>query len=350
MTKQKNPSKKGTSSAKENTSGAIPMGSTTSVNNQFADNFFKKVFETKEAIQDLLRYVGEPIPKDAKIEILFQHPVLIGNRSNDLAFLLNLIFYYFFEQQSTESFNLPVRFLLYIARAIENYIAERNGNLYGKTRLLIPEIKSYAIFTGVEEKPPTEFRTVQRLSDSYLTKPLKENIESQPSFSFELCVICYNMRTTYQEMEQFIQSNIIPERLNGIENVLVQYAMFINSVKYELFINQVTTNTDKAKQIILKICNLFLERGYLVFYFTDQEVIHMTLEQLSAEEVIRFQEREVGIEIGRKEGRKEGKEDHLKELVTKKIKKGKSLVVIAEELEEEESTIQQIMKEIKIEV
>ena len=52
-------------------------------------------------------------------------------------------------------------------------------------------------------------------------------------------------------------------------------------------------------------------------------------------------------EIGLTEGRAEGKELKLRELIEKKLHKGKSLQVIADELEEDLSTIEEIVGEME---
>ena len=44
-------------------------------------------------------------------------------------------------------------------------------------------------------------------------------------------------------MERFLEENEVPQRFRGIENTLIQYAMFVNTVKYELKEEQVETNT-----------------------------------------------------------------------------------------------------------
>ena len=53
---------------------------------------------------------------------------------------------------------------------------------------------------------------------------------------------------------------------------------------------------------------------------------------------------ERGREAGRKEGRQEGKLDFLREQIQKKLSKGKSTVVIAEELEIEEALVLELVQ------
>ena len=56
--------------------------------------------------------------------------------------------------------------------------------------------------------------------------------------------------------------------------------------------------------------------------------------------------RKAGLEAGRTEGIASGKKELLKQQVQKKLAKGKSLEVIADELEEDVSTIQPIIDEV----
>ena len=54
-----------------------------------------------------------------------------------------------------------------------------------------------------------------------------------------------------------------------------------------------------------------------------------------------------GIEIGEKRGEKMGENKKMKELITKKLAKGKEITQIADELEEDKQTIERLIMEIK---
>jgi len=54
---------------------------------------------------------------------------------------------------------------------------------------------------------------------------------------------------------------------------------------------------------------------------------------------------EILLREGRQEGRQEGENQKLAEQITKKLAKGKSVAVIADELEETEETIERMIKE-----
>ena len=58
-----------------------------------------------------------------------------------------------------------------------------------------------------------------------------------------------------------------------------------------------------------------------------------------------WEERELDRREAREEGRQEGRQEILKELIRKKLAKGKDISVIAEEMEEEEETIRNIVED-----
>ena len=59
---------------------------------------------------------------------------------------------------------------------------------------------------------------------------------------------------------------------------------------------------------------------------------------------------ERALEAGRREGIEAGKKELLRQKIEKKLAKGKSIEVIADELEEEVASIQRILDEIEAEV
>ena len=100
-----------------------------------------------------------------------------------------------------------------------------------------------------------------------------------------------------------------------------------------------------------------IERGILrdMLLAEKGEVVHMLLTEYDEKRHLRntFEEGrkeglEEGIEQGRKQGLKEGmekgREEKLREQVHKKLSRGKMLIEIAEELEEQISVIEQMIK------
>ena len=90
------------------------------------------------------------------------------------------------------------------------------------------------------------------------------------------------------------------------------------------------------------------------FVKNKAEVISMTIFEYDEEEHMRLEREEQyrkGEEHGEKRGieigEKKGENKKLKELITKKISKGKTIPQIADELEEDEQTIERLIMEIK---
>ena len=82
-----------------------------------------------------------------------------------------------------------------------------------------------------------------------------------------------------------------------------------------------------------------------------REAKNVSIYEYDQEKHIR-QEREEAWEAGEKAGweagEKAGRADHLKELIQKKLARGKTILEIADALEEEEDTIRQLVEEMKM--
>ena len=76
-----------------------------------------------------------------------------------------------------------------------------------------------------------------------------------------------------------------------------------------------------------------------------REAKNVSIYEYDQEKHIR-QEREEAWEAGEKAGERKGEENKLKNQIQKKLAKGKSVSEIAEALEEEEDTIQRLVKEL----
>ena len=92
-----------------------------------------------------------------------------------------------------------------------------------------------------------------------------------------------------------------------------------------------------------------IERGILreMLLAEKGEVVHMLLTEYDEKRHLRntFEEgRKEGLEEGMEQGRKQGREEKLREQVHKKLSRGKMLIEIAEELEEQISVIEQMIK------
>lgn len=91
-----------------------------------------------------------------------------------------------------------------------------------------------------------------------------------------------------------------------------------------------------------------IERGILTDILLTEKgvVLHMLLTEYDEKKHLRntFREgREEGLEAGEKIGREMGRREKLKEMVEKKLSRGKTVLEIAEELEEEIPVIEEMV-------
>ena len=92
-----------------------------------------------------------------------------------------------------------------------------------------------------------------------------------------------------------------------------------------------------------------MKAGILTEYLKKKgsEVVNMLIAEYDYDLDVEVQREEAyaaGRQEGQQEGRQEGQQEKLKELVKRKLEKGKSIDVIAEELEETTEEIARIIK------
>lgn len=119
------------------------------------------------------------------------------------------------------------------------------------------------------------------------------------------------MRITSEEYLAFYTYNSIPNRFGSIHNSLVQYALFVDSLKCWCKINRKNLKTVEGRQYFLNLCNLFLQRGYLLYILENKEVVNMVLEQMTREDIAKQEGWVEGWVEGKEEGKKEGKEEGI---------------------------------------
>lgn len=171
--------------------------------------------------------------ENEKITIANVRPVLFGNKENDLAILGDELFYIMAENQATVSPNVPYRLLEYITAGLRSTV-DSEQLLYGRKRVYFPIPKLYMIQTGIEMLKGNLPEKVQYdicLSDSYLSMDEKyKGKEIGPDL--DAVVHVYDFRMTRDEILDYIEQNILPDRFQSYENDLRNYALTANGVTY----------------------------------------------------------------------------------------------------------------------
>ena len=161
------------------------------------------------------------------------------------------------------------------------------------------------------------------LSDAYAQK------EDTHSPMLELCVKVININPE--------QGHEILDRCS----ILREYSEFVEILRK----HQQTGSSDAYKNAVEEC----MKAGILTEYLKKKgsEVVNMLIAEYDYDLDVEVQREEAyaaGRQEGQQEGRQEGQQEKLKELVKRKLEKGKSIDVIAEELEETTEEIARIIK------
>ena len=284
-------------------------------NKKYKDTVFRLLFNNKKEALGLYNNLYDADYTDESlIEIVTLEDVLFTPRKNDIAFTMNGRFMVLLEHQSTINENMPLRFLIYIARLYEKIIDV--DNIYRKRLLKIPTPEFTVLYNGSDDlikdgRKVTELEL--RLSDAF----------KEEDVQLELKIKVIDIR--YPSHNKAITKS----------DTLEQYSCFIQIVED---CRKQEKNLDKAMK---KAIDIAIEKGILKEFLIrhSAEVRNMlTLEY--NEEVAKRVEREEAMEEGRVAGRLEGErkerrkaEEARKLLIINNLRKGRPCDIVAEFLD-----------------
>lgn len=245
-------------------------------------------------------------PED--IEFATLEGVLYLARKNDLAFTVRKRVLVIGEHQSTINQNMPLRSAIYYGRTMERLVDPRS--MYRSRRVGIPTPEFYVFYNGSEDQP---LEQTLYLSDSYLEKT------DGPMLELKVKVININLPECHP--------------LLSLCRPLYEYSWFIWKVKEYL---ERGRNRDEAIGAAMEDC---VGQGIMTEFIRKHgsEVRNMLFGEFVLEDA-----KEVWEEEAREEGRVEGADYLLVQLVSKKLRRGKSAEVIADDLETEPGKIRKI--------
>ena len=284
----------------------------------YKSTVFAMLFGDRERLLKLYNAIsGKNYQDPEELEINTLENAIYMGMKNDLSFLIDdrLSLY---EHQSTVNPNMPLRFLFYISDLYSGMTTEEN--FYGRKALSIP-IPCFVIFyNGAEPQPD---RKILRLSDLYTVR-MKET-------QLELTAVLLNINRNHNR-----------ELMEACRD-LKDYAEYVDRVrKYarELPLSEAVERaiTECIREGILKE---FLEKN-------RAEVKKMSIYEYDQEKHIRMERQDAwedGMQEGIKEGELRGRNAQLVEQIKKKLDRGKSISRIAEELEETEERIRELIRE-----
>ena len=281
-------------------------------NRTYKATIFAMLFEDKEHLLELYNAIsGKHYTNPEMLEINTLENAIYMAMRNDISFLIDARLS-LYEHQSTYSPNLPLRFLLYISALYSSMT--REANLYGTKPIELPPPRFVIFYNGKVEQPD---RQILKLSDLYTIKE---------ECSLELEAVMLNVNSGHNK------------ELMEMSHTLWEYAEYTARVREYAEVMELEEAVERAiKECIQEgILKEFLEKN-------RAEAKNMSIFEYDQEKHIK-QEREEAWEEGRKEGKKAGERDMLLKLAEKKLRKGKTIAEIAEELEESEKTIKEILE------
>lgn len=281
---------------------------TLTVNRTFKSTVFIMLFEDRKNLLELYNAItGKDYADPELLEINTLENAIYMTMKNDLSFLIDgrLSLY---EHQSTKNPNLPLRFLLYISRLYSKII--RDANLYGEKIVQIPAPEFIIFYNGKEKMPE---RQILKLSDMYTVKRGKPKLELEATM---LNISGSNNR-----------------KLKEACRTLKDYAIYTDKIRMYTESMELQEAVDRAIEECIRenVLREFLQKH-------RAEAREMSIFEYDQERHMQ-QEREAG----REEGREEGRLQMLQELVQKKLTRGMSIAGIAEDLEEPEERIREII-------
>ena len=135
-------------------------------NRKYKDTLFAKLFSTAERLIELYNAIaGTSYGMDTPIVLNTLVGVFFNKMKNDVSFVIDGKFVVLVEHQSTINTNMPLRFLLYIARLYEKILDM--SAMYREKLLKIPTLELIVLYNGTKPFPPEQ---TLRLSDAFIAQ------------------------------------------------------------------------------------------------------------------------------------------------------------------------------------
>ena len=283
---------------------------------EYKDRLFRFVFRRKEDLLSLYNAVaGTNYDDPDALEVNTLDNVFYLSMKNDLSFLisgtLNL-----YEHQSTYNPNMPLRGLMYFAGLYEKYIAASNINIYSSAPKTLPFPQHFVFYNGTDRQPD---RKVLYLSDLF-----EKHGNGVPALECRTVMLNINYGHNKDLLEKCHR--------------LGEYAVFVARVRDNL------ARDLPLKHAVMEAIDSCIAEGILQDILIRQkaEVVQMVLETYD-KELYEKDIRNEGYDKGYADGKNDGCQMKLRELIEKKLSKGKTTAEIAEDLEEDLAVIEPII-------
>ena len=290
----------------------------------YKDTVFRMLFNNKENLLELYNGVNNKHYTNVDdLTINTLENAIYLNMKNDVSCIFNFSLN-IYEHQSTYNPNMPLRNLFYVAKLIEKelIISKKKNSLYGEALIQIPAPEFIVFYNGTDKDLPD--KTICKLSDSYIEPTSKPKLELEVTILninigknktlFEHCQTLYEYSLYVDCVRKFARDMPIAQAVPKAVDYCIEHNILAKFLK-----------KNKAEVVAMSIleCN----------YEEELEKIKYSMREVLTEEIRQEVRHEVRQEV-RQELYDETRNNLLLEQIQKKLQKGKSLEVIADETEQ----------------
>lgn len=284
------------------------------VTTQYKDNVFCMLYRDKTNLLDLYNALNDT--SYANIDDLSVTTLPGGvymKYKNDASFVFGQDLY-MFEQQSTQNPNMPLRFLHYVSDVYREMFA--NAELHRSKLISLPMPHFVTFYNGRESMKESE--TILKLSDMFKKRTKDEESELVQEIEPEL------------ELKVRVININLDNRSSGILNkcpTLLDYMLFVDKVRRKKEYKNIDIRT-----AVIEAVDECVSEGILEDFFRNHrdEVIEMSIYEY---------DEEGHMEVLKEENQEKGRLLQKIDLIIKKVKNGKDIDTIANELEEDTKDI-----------
>ena len=261
------------------------------------DSVFTNLFQDKKYLLQLYKALhpeDTDVTEDEIADVTIKH-VLIDADYNDLGFSVGNRLMILVESQSTWTYNIIIRALMYLVQTYHDYFKRTNQNLYGSKKVNMPKPELYMIYTGDKKKIPDtislskEFFDGANIAVNAEVKVLYQENEKDIVGQYIIFSKVYNeQRKRYGVTRQAITEtiricknrNVLKEYLENKEQEVVDMMMtlFDNEQILKAYAKDIEDNaTEKmAKNTAIKM----IKKGKLSLEEIAEYVPSLSMEEL----------------------------------------------------------------------
>lgn len=216
------------------------------------DSVFTNLFQDKKYLLQLYQALhpeDRDVTEDEIADVTIKH-VLIDADYNDLGFSVGNRLMVLVESQSTFTYNIVIRALMYLIQTYHEYFKRTDQNLYGSKKVTIPKPELYMIFTGERKDIPD-------------TMSLKKDFFGGADIAVDA-----EVKVLYQENE---------------DDIIGQYIIFCKVYSEQ---RKLHGNTEKAVTETIRVCK---DRNVLREYLMskEQEVVDIMMTLFDDEQILK---------------------------------------------------------------